>query len=123
MAQNTSKAKWYFGCHRIHDLENTIKLSTYLGIHPTIFRTDRISVSVIPEPKVPENIHRPKFKSIQSLDKKWRVQWWDKEINIIGNGMKKAYIMQEQIRTCVFSPIDDILFYSNKRIGCGNSLF
>ena len=123
VAQNASKAKWYFGCHGIHDLENTIKLSTYLGIHPTIFRTDRISVSVIPEPKVPENIQRPKFKSIQSLDKKWRVQWWDKEINIIGNGMKKAYIMQEQIRTCVFSPIDDILFILIKGLDAGIPFF
>lgn len=46
-----------------------------------------------------------------------------KEINIIGNGMKKVYIMQEQIRTCVFSPIDDILFILIKGLDAGIPFF
>lgn len=37
--------------------------------------------------------------------------------------MKKAYIMQEQIRTCVFSPIDDILFILIKGLDAGIPFF
>mgnify|MGYP003001205241 CR=1 FL=1 len=50
-AKNAPKAHWYFGCYGIDDLENMQRLVSILGVEYTVFRTDGISVTRLPEPE------------------------------------------------------------------------
>lgn len=50
-AKNAPKAHWYFGCYGIDDLENMQQLVNALGVTYTVFRTDGISVTRLPEPE------------------------------------------------------------------------
>lgn len=110
VSKNTPDAHWYFGCHGIHDLENAQHLANMLGIDFTVFRTDGISVTRIPESDHKTQVHKPVWKKIQSPDRKWNVQWMEKRISITGSASQTNRIMQDNIKRCVFSPAGDILF-------------
>ena len=110
VAKNTPDAHWYFGCHGIRDLENAQHLANMLGIAFTVFRTDGISVTGIPEADHKTQVHKPVWKKIQSPDRKWNVQWMEKKIRIMGSESQTNRIMQDNIKRCVFSPAGDILF-------------
>lgn len=110
VAKNTPDAHWYFGCHGIHDLENAQHLANMLEIAFTVFRTDGISVTGIPEADHKTQVHKPVWKKIQSPDRKWNVQWMEKKISIMGSASQTNRIMQDNIKRCIFSPAGDILF-------------
>lgn len=110
VAKNTPDAHWYFGCHGIRDLENAQHLANMLEIAFTVFRTDGISVTGIPEADHKTQVHKPVWKKIQSPDRKWNVQWMEKKIRIMGSESQTNRIMQDNIKRCVFSPAGDILF-------------
>lgn len=110
VAKNTPDAHWYFGCHGIRDLENAQHLANMLEIAFTVFRTDGISVTGIPEADHKTQVHKPVWKKIQSPDRKWNVQWMEKKIRIMGSESQTNRIMQDNIKRCIFSPAGDILF-------------
>lgn len=110
VAKNTPDAHWYFGCHGIRDLENAQHLANMLEIAFTVFRTDGISVTGIPEADHKTQVYKPAWKKIQSPDRKWNVQWMEKKIRIMGSESQTNRIMQDNIKRCVFSPAGDILF-------------
>ena len=123
VAKNAPDAHWYFGCHGIHDLENTQHLSDVLGINPIVFRTDGISVAKFPESDNKTQIKKPVWKKTQSPDRKWNVQWREKRINITGSTSQTNRIMQDNIKRCFFSPAGDILFVIINGLGAGIPFF
>lgn len=123
VAKNTPDAHWYFGCHGIHDLENTQRLANILEIDPIVFRTDGISVTKITESEKKTQVHKPDWKKKQSPDRKWNVQWLGKRINIMGSAGQTNRIMQDNIMRCVFSPAGDILFVIINGLDAGIPFF
>lgn len=125
VAKNTKAAKWYFGCHGIHDLENTEALCDILGVNPIIFRTDNIHVTIIEKPGSEGNSQAGKncYKMKNSPDGNWRVQWSGKKICIKGNDSQITRMMQAEVRKCVFSPYGDIVFVILKGWDAGIAVF
>lgn len=123
VAKTAPGARWYFGCHGIHDLENTMRLADALGIDPVVFRTDGIFVTRIPEPAKTVQVHKPNPKKIKSPDQNWTVRWLGRRISIAGENGQITRILRENIRRCVFSPSGDILFVIINGLDAGIPFF
>ena len=112
ISENANIEKWYFGCHGINDLENALKLTSLLGIHPIIFRTDTIRVKLNEKnDKVitkTENKKHP--KEIYSVDDKICVRWIGREICITWENNTLKRIMQDNVKKCVISPNNEYVF-------------
>ena len=125
VGEKAKEAKWYFGCHGIHDLENTEALCELLGIDPLIFRTDDIPVTTIEKPGLvgTGQTGKKRYKMQNSPDGKWSVRWYGRKICIKGKDCQISRIMQAEVRKCVFSPYGDILFVILKGWDTGIAVF
>ena len=123
ISKNIENANWYFSCHSYQDLKNIDDLSAELSIKPIIFRTDNINVSLIPIKENTMKCDKKNHKLLQCFSENCRVQWFGKDLKIIKDNNVVEYIMQENIRKCVFSPDGTILFVMLKGYGRKLSFF
>lgn len=126
VAENALDAHWYFGCHDIRDLENEKRLVNVLGVgeRTSVFRTDTISVRLLPEPKRNSRDKRPpKAKTAVSWDGIWRADWIGRKLTITDGRQTITRIFPESVRHCAFGPAGDILFVLADGLNAGVHFF